>query len=98
MPIVTVATAVDLENGSTLLLIFGQVLWFRDIMENSLIKPNQYRHCGIPVFDDTIDKYHELGLAVDDNLFIPMDMDGTTCSFEACFPYMEEMESCKRII
>ena len=35
---------------------------------------------------------------IDDNLFILMDIDGTTCGFDSCCPSMEEMESCKWII
>jgi len=36
VPIVTGAIAVDLENGSTMILIFGQGLWFKDKMDKSL--------------------------------------------------------------
>ena len=36
MPIVTGANAVDLENGSTLILICGQSLWFGYRMEQSI--------------------------------------------------------------
>ena len=61
MPIVTGATAVDLENGLMVILIFGQSLWFGDRMDKSIINPNQCRHYGIPVYDDPTDKYHEIG-------------------------------------
>ena len=67
-------------------------------MDKSIIKPNQCIHYGIPIFDDSTDKYCQLGLAVDGNLFIPTYMDGTTCGFDSRFPTPEEMDSCKRII
>ena len=56
VPIATGATAVDLENGSLLILIFGQGMWFGYIMDKSLINPNQYRHYGITFLDDPTDK------------------------------------------
>ena len=83
MPIVTVATVVDLENGFTVILIIGKVLFFGDIMDNSLINQNQCRHYDIPICNDPTDKYRELRLAVDNSLFIPMDMHGTTCGFDS---------------
>ena len=55
-------------------------------MYKILINPDQYRHCGIPFCDYPTDNYRDLGLAIDDNLFIPMGMEGTTCSFDSCCP------------
>ena len=49
VPIVTGSTAFDLENGPTVVIIFGQGLWIGDRTDKSLINPNQRRHCGIPV-------------------------------------------------
>ena len=49
VPIVPGATEVDLENGSMVITIFGQVLWFGDRMDKSLINTNQCRNYGIPV-------------------------------------------------
>ena len=49
VPIVAGETAVDLENGSKLVLIFGQVLCFGDRMYKSFINPKQCRHYVIPV-------------------------------------------------
>ena len=66
-------------------------------MGKSLINKNQCRDYGILVCNDHTDKYHELGLVIDDNLFILMDMDGTICGFDSRCPTLEEMESCKRI-
>ena len=66
-------------------------------MDNNLINPNQYRHYGISVFDDPTDKYRELGLAIDYNLFILMYIDGTTCGFDSNCPTLEDMDYYKRI-
>ena len=70
VPIFTGATVVDLGNGSTLVLIFGQGLWFGDRMENILINPNQCRHYGIPFCDYPTDKYRDIVLEIYDKLFI----------------------------
>ena len=66
-------------------------------MEKSRINPNHCRYCGIPVYDDTIDKYRELRLAIEDNLIIQMDMDGTTYGFDSYCTTLEDMGSCKRV-
>ena len=76
VPIVTGATEVDLENGSTVVTIFGQVLWFGDRMDKSLINPNQCRHDGIPVCDDPTDNYFDLVLSIDDNGMQPLRPHG----------------------
>ena len=96
-PIITGATAVDLKNGLTVALIFGQGLWFGDRMDKSLINPNQYRHNKILVCDDPTDNYRDIGLTIDDNIFIPMGMEGTTYGFDSLSTTLEEMASCKRI-
>ena len=40
IPICTAATAVELESGETIILEFGQGLWFGDRLHHSLINPN----------------------------------------------------------
>ena len=78
VPIVTSAAAVDLEDGLKMSLIFGQGLCFEDRTDNSLINLNQCRHYGITICDNPTENISELILAVDDNLFIPMDIYGNT--------------------
>ena len=97
MPIVTGATAVDIENGSTVVLIFVQGFWFGDIMDKSLINPNQCIHYNIIACNDPTDNYRNIGLAIDENLFIKIGMDGTTCGFDSVCQTMEDMASCKSI-
>ena len=70
MPIVTGETAVDLENGSTVVLIFGHSWWFGYRMYKSLINPNPCRNYRIQVYDDPTDNYRDIRLAIDENLFI----------------------------
>ena len=44
--ICTAVTAYDTDEGETIILQFGQGLWFGNRMARSLINPNQCRHFG----------------------------------------------------
>ncbi len=81
IPICTAATAVDLESGETVILEFGQGLWFGKRMEHSLINPNQCRAFGIRVCDDPTDEHRPLGMELSDDYVVPFQMRGTTCNF-----------------
>ena len=49
VPICTGVTALVLDSGEMLILEFGQVFWFGNMMEKSLINPNQCRKFGIKI-------------------------------------------------
>ena len=93
IPICTAATAVDLDTGETIILEFGQGLWFGDRMNHSLIYPNQCRVYGLSVCDDPTDQHRDIGMQLHDNYFLPFKMRGTTCYFESRSPTEEELES-----
>ena len=67
--ICSAATAVTLDTGVTVLLIFGQGLWFGDRMKKSLINPYQCRSFGVGVCDDPTDPVRDLGFYHDDVFF-----------------------------
>ena len=90
--ICTAATAIDLDDGETIILQFGQGLWFGPRMDKSLINPNQIRSFGIPVCDDPLDPHRCLGITLPDNYSVPMSMNGTTCMFTSRCPTDEEMQ------
>ena len=57
VPIVTGATAwTSKVNGQTYILVFNEALWMGDVLEHSLINPNQLRHFGVTVQDNPYDK------------------------------------------
>jgi len=95
IPICTAATAVDLDTGETIILEFGQGLWFGDRMNHSLINPNQSRAYGLSVCDDPTDKHRDIGMQLPDNHFLPFKMCGTTCYFESRSPTVDELELCQ---
>ena len=97
VPICSAATAVDLDQGQTLILVFGQGLWFGNRMDKSLINPNQCRAYGIGVCDDPTDPHRELGIYVDDDDIIPLSMSGSTCGLTSRAPTDEELHTCKTL-
>jgi len=95
IPICIAATAVDLDSGETIILEFGQGLWFGDRLNHSLINPNQCRAYGIQVCDDPTDPNRDIGVELPRNYFLPFTMRGTTCYFKSRSPDVEELESCR---
>ena len=95
IPICTATTAVDLVTGETIILEFGQGLWFGDRMNHSLINPNQSRAYGLSVCDDPTDKHRDISMQLPDNHFLPFKMRGTTCYFESRSPAVDELELCQ---
>jgi len=82
IPICTAATAVELDTEETIILQFGQGLWFGDRLNHSLINPNQCRSYGISVCDDPTDPNRDIGMELPANYFLPFRMRGTTCLLE----------------
>ncbi len=95
IPICTAATAVDLESGETIILEFGQCLWFGERMEHSLINPNQCRSLGIRVCDDSTDDNRDFGMELSDDYVVPFTMGGTTCTFQSRSPSLSELDTCR---
>ena len=95
IPICTASTAVDLDSGETIILEFGQGLWFGERMGHSLINPNQCRSFGIHVCDDPTDDYRKLGMELSDDYVVPFQMKGTTCYFQSRSSSMSELETCR---
>ncbi len=88
-------TDVDLESGETIILEFGQGLWFGNRMEHSLINPNQCRSFGISLCDDPTDPNRKLGIELSDDYVVPFNMRGTTCYFLSRSPSVSEIETCR---
>jgi hypothetical protein len=104
VPIVTAANAYDNQDtGDTIILIMGQAIYMGKDMPNTLICPNQLRRNGITV--DECPKHlapinkpstHSI-ICPDDNLEIPLSLQGVTSYFITCTPTIHEMETCKWI-
>ena len=82
VPIVTGATAITSSNsGLTYILIFNEAIWMGDLLDHSLINPNQLRCHGVDVQDNPF-RSMAMHIASDDDDFMhPMRADGTTIFF-----------------
>ena len=89
------ATAYTTAEGETIILIFGQGLWFGERMDKSLINPNQCRSFGIGVCDDPTDPYRQLGFFHDDEFF-PLFMQGSTAMMLTRRPTAQELDECRK--
>ena len=94
------ATAWDTPSGETIILIFGQGLWFGERMpDKSLINPNQCRAFGVSLCDDPSDPHRDLGIYDrDSGLFFPMTMQGSFCTLLTRCPTLDELEHCRHVI
>lgn len=90
------ATAYTNENDKTIVLIFGQGLWFGERMEKLIINPNQCRSYNISVCDDPTDPHRALGISLPDNE-IPLTMQGSTAMLLTRCPTREEMDTCRKV-
>jgi hypothetical protein len=98
--VVSAATAWDdPETLETIILVFHEALWMGDMMEHSLINPNQCRSYGISVCDDPYDKNRFLGMhdPVTD-IRIPLFMYGTIAAVKTRTPSTQELSECRRIV
>ena len=93
IPIVTGATAWDSDEGETLILIFGQGLWFGNRIRKSLINPNQCRAYGVKLCDDPTDGHRKLGFQTQ-SAEVPLEMNGSICTTYTRSPTDNELEEC----
>ena len=100
VPVGTCATAYDCPTtGRVYILLFGQALYFGDKMSASLLCPNQIRANGNKVQDvpcqyDT-DSPHGITFIddeTDEQLFIPLKMDGVISYLDSRQPTQAELE------
>jgi len=100
VPIATVATAWDdPRDGSTILLIINEALYFGDRMSHSLLCPNQMRDNGIIVNDcpniyDSSSSHSIIipGVGID----LPLYMRGTISYLDTRRPTDDELLKCER--
>ena len=66
----------------------------QDVLEHTLMNPNQTRAYGIQVCDDAWDPYRQLGIELTGkyNMLIPMMLEGLTAKFYTHAPSDEEMQ------
>ena len=96
-------TAHTLPDGETVILVVHQALYMGRKHSGSLLCPNQLRCNGVRV--DDCPKHLGLGLntrhsiiSKEDDLEIPLEMDGTISYFETHVPTKAEINKCRHIV
>ena len=98
IPIVTGATCYNnIDSGETVILLFHESLFYGKKLDHTLINPNQIRHYGIPTWDNPFDYERNLGIEVDNDLFILFQTKGTKIYFETRTPTLYELENCQKV-
>ena len=98
VPIVTGATAWTCQfSGMTYILVFNEVLWMEDVLDHSLINPNQLRQFGIVVQDNPFSADETHIATEDESLFIPLTSQGTTIFMNTRTPTDQELQECPHI-
>jgi hypothetical protein len=98
VPIVSAATAYDDPvSGRTFILILHECLYYGTKLDHSLINPNQLRSGGTPVWDNPFDINHDLSIECENDLDIPLKMNGTKALFASRSPTPEELNDCEHV-
>ena len=100
VPIVSGTTAVtNTTDGSTHILVFNEAIWIMgNILDHSLLNPNQLRAHGITVQDNPYGDSAMHIAAPTDDFRHPMDSEGTTIYFNSRTPTNHELATCLHIV
>jgi hypothetical protein len=98
IPIATVGTLwTHPQTKQDYILVVHEAIYFGDLLDHSLVNPNQLRHFGIQVSDNPYDHEHPLQISTD-VCDIPLDINGTIISFQTRAPTDEELNSYPHIV
>ena len=96
IPVATCATMVRGEDGTDILLIGHEMLYFGNKLNHSLLNQNQIRdhirHFGGYVQDDFTREDEVFGIKTRD-AFFPFYMEGSLISFDLCHPSNYKIEN-----
>ncbi len=82
----------------TYILIFNKAIWMGELLDQSLINPNQLRFHGVDIHDNPFGDV-AINIASDDGEFIrPMQADGTTIFFDSRTPTNHELDNCPHVV
>jgi hypothetical protein len=81
------------------MIVVHEALWLGDVMENSLINPNQCRIFGISMCDDPFDPHRQIGIHdPKTDITIPFKMFGTIVGLETRTPSLTEIQNCRHLV
>ena len=95
VPIVTGATGyTPPTTGQRSILILNEALWLGNQMQHTLINPNQLRHFGLIVKDDTYAMDEPMRIEVEYGKFVmPQQYNGTVIYLDTCTPTDDNFRS-----
>lgn len=102
VPVRTCATAYDHANGETIILEFGQALWFGDDLEHSLLSLDQVRFfqhtvCLNPKQFSNGQSLHGIE-CINDEITFPFQMHGCISYMPIRAPTQDKMDNCRHIL
>ena len=98
IPIVTAATAWQSDyTGQVYIIVFNEALWMGNDMSDTLVNPNQMRHFGTIVQDNSTSE-SPLHIRTNDASFsMPLQIRGTIVGASTHTPTEQELQECPRI-
>ena len=102
IPIVKAALAYDIpDTGEVVILIINQALYFDNNLSHILLNPNQMRSNNVTVDDvprHLSSKSSHSIIVHDENLTLPLKLNGVISYFNARTPTKYEIENCPHIV
>lgn len=98
VPIVHAATAwTSKRTGQTYILVLNEALWMGDVLDHTLVNPNQLRHFGVDVQDNPMSS-RPLSIITEDKEFcMELTIEGTIVFAETHSPTTQELRDCPHI-
>jgi hypothetical protein len=104
VPIVEAATAYNAPTVETYIHVLPQSLYLGNVIEYSLLCPNQMRHNGLIVDNvprhlapDPTTATHSIYMP-EEGLRIPLEIQDVVSYFDTRTPTTQELEDCKRVL
>jgi len=99
VPIVKAATTWQSSRaGQTYILIFNEALWMGYSLDHTLINPNQLRHYGTDVQDNSMSNRPLSFITEDGEFCMELMMEGTIIYMDTFTPSQRELQECPHII
>ena len=96
IPIATVATLAHDSNGTEVILVMHEALYFGEKMRHTLLSVNQVRAHGVGLWDNPCDPHHKLGLETSGTT-VDLEMDGIITFTDTRSPTEAELKALPHI-
>ena len=87
-----------MELAETLVIVLHELLWMNTTMEHTLVNPNQLRHFGVTVQDNTYSSSPFYIEYLDHDFVLPLIVEGTNIMVHTRTPTRGELATCRHIV